>query len=85
MQAAGLKREFFLSEAAVPDTITVAVTTDGDKEKFGDEAWTYSGTRNSVTFSAYVPDPLAVVSISYETLADAQAPERDDAEDTAEE
>lgn len=84
MQAAGLKREFFLSEAPVPDTITVSVTTDGDREKFDEDAWTYSGTRNSVTFSSYVPDPLAVVGISYETLADAQAPERDDAADTAE-
>ncbi|MSQ02652.1 MAG: VWA domain-containing protein [Myxococcales bacterium] len=83
MQAAGLKREFFLSEAPVPDTIAVSVNTEGDREKFADDAWTYSDTRNSITFSSYVPEPLAVVLISYETLSDAQAPERDDAEDTA--
>lgn len=84
MQAAGLKREFFLTEVPVIDTLKVSVTTDGDTRKFDESEWTYDGVRNSVTFASFVPDPLAVVNVSYEPLADAQAPEAESA-DTAEE
>lgn len=75
MQAAGLKREFFLTEVPVEDTIKVTVTTDGDEDKFKSSEWTYDGIRNSVTFSSFVPDPLAVVNITYEPLADAHEPD----------
>ncbi len=73
LQAAGLKREFYLSLRPVEETIAVSVTTDGDEESFdqGDD-WTYDPARNSITFVAYVPDPLSVVNIDYEVLASSQ-------------
>jgi len=84
MQAAGLKREFFLTEVPLEETIKVSVTTDGDTQKFEDDKWTYDGVRNSVTFSSFVPEPLAVVNISYTRLADASAPEAEVADTAAE-
>lgn len=75
MQAAGLKREFFLSEVPVEDTIIVSVTTEGDEDTFKANEWTYDGVRNSVTFNSFVPDPLAIVNIIYEPLADAHEPD----------
>jgi hypothetical protein len=83
MQAAGLKREFFLSEVPVEDSISVSVTTEGEEDRFKDSEWSYNGVRNSVTFSSFVPDPLAVVNITYIPLADEQAPEGVEAVDTA--
>lgn len=74
MQAAGLKREFFLSEVPVADSIKVTVTTDGNTKKFKDDEWTYDGVRNSITFASFVPDPLAVVNISYLPLAESHDP-----------
>ena len=73
LQAAGLKREFYLSLRPVEETITVSVTTDGEEEGFdeGDD-WTYDAARNSITFVEYVPDPLSVVNIDYEVLASSQ-------------
>ncbi len=82
MQAAGLKREFFLSEVPVTDTISVSVTTDGEEDGFKTNEWTYNGVRNSITFASFVPEPLAVVNITYVALADAAA-EADEATDTA--
>lgn len=75
MQAAGLKREFYLSVVPAPETISVSVTTEGEEDPFKDSDWTYDGVRNSVTFKSFVPDPLAVVNISYVPLEDMQAPE----------
>jgi hypothetical protein len=78
LQAAGLRREFFLSLVPVEDTIQVTVDADGTAETFeAGTDWTYSRTRNSVTFADYVPDPLSVVSIQYEVLASAQDPAAD--------
>ncbi len=74
MQAAGLKREFFLSDVPVVDTIKVSVDTDGDVREFGTDEWTYDGVRNSITFVSFVPDPLAVVNIDYLPLADSHDP-----------
>lgn len=73
LQAAGLKREFFLSLVPVEDTIEVSVTeTDTDEVTFTPEEWTYSPTRNSITFTEYLPDPLSVVHISYEVLSSSE-------------
>ncbi len=75
MQAAGLKREFYLSQIPVAETIKVAVTEpDGlvYDDFYEGTDWSYSRSRNSVTFSEYVPDPLAEVEISYEVLESAQ-------------
>lgn len=70
MQAAGLKREFFLTDVPVEETIELWVEDDGERIDFepGTE-WTYNRARNSVVFSAYVPSPLAEVFIEYELLA----------------
>jgi len=73
LQAAGLKREFFLSLVPVQDTIEVSVAeTDGSEVAFTPEEWTYSATRNSVTFVEYLPDPLSVVHLSYEVLSSSE-------------
>lgn len=75
MQAAGLKREFFLSVVPAPETISVSVTTEGEEDSFKDSEWSYDGVRNSITFQSFVPDPLAVVNITYIPLAEMEAPE----------
>ncbi len=71
LQAAGLKSEFFLSLVPVPDSIKVKVTApDGTETPFAEGTdWTYSQPRNSISFTTYVPDALAVVHISYDVLS----------------
>jgi hypothetical protein len=81
LQAAGLQQEYFLSHVPVPGTITVKVEEVASSAEFafteavldpttgefvGD--WTYSATRNSITFLDYIPGALAEVTIQY-TLA----------------
>jgi len=74
MQAAGLKREFFLADIPVPETIKVTVSEPADAggeiyEFFLDSDFSYSATRNSIQFLSYVPMPLAEVFIEYELLS----------------
>lgn len=77
-QAAGLKREYFLSEIPVPETVEVGIlTASGGTLEFeraeGDPPvgdWTYSTTRNSITFLEFTPEALSQVVISY-TIASA--------------
>jgi hypothetical protein len=77
LQTAGLKREYFLSELPVPGTIVVSVEDmEGTSYEFepvdpetGAGDWTYSETRNSVTFVQYVPDEGSSVMIDYLILA----------------
>lgn len=84
LQAAGLKREFFLSLVPVEESIVVTVENpDGNVDTFQAGEWTYTRTRNSVTFAEYVPEPLAVVNIEYEVLASARDADLDEGEDTA--
>ncbi len=74
MQAAGLRREFFLSEIPVEESIDVwVVDIDGQTIEFqiGLE-YDYDRSRNSVRFNSYVPNPLAEVFIEYEVLAGVQ-------------
>jgi hypothetical protein len=78
MQAAGLRREFFLSQIPVESTIHVWVDTEDNDGN----AWTYDRARNSVTFDEFVPDPLAEVHIDYELLS-AWGEEQDPAETDA--
>jgi hypothetical protein len=85
LQAAGLKREFFLSLVPVEDSIVVTVEPrEGDAVSFESGDWAYSRARNSITFASYVPDPLSVVNITYDVLASSQAPavEEGDTADT---
>lgn len=76
LQAAGLKRQFYLSLVPVEASIVVTVETlDGSTDSFmAGTDWSYDRTRNSITFAEYVPEPLAVVNIAYEVLASAQDP-----------
>jgi hypothetical protein len=76
LTAAGLKREYFLTQVPVPGTVQVSVENGGYTHVFteydpetalGD--WTYVGARNSVTFLTYVPEPGATVEIQYKILA----------------
>ena len=96
MQAAGLKREFFLTERPIVETIEVWVVEgantltfeydDEDEETLPDveptKAFTYDPVRNSIAFVSFVPDELAEVYIEYEVLAAAQYGDDDD-DDTA--
>jgi len=68
LQAAGLKREFFLSLAPVEDTIEVDVQGDDDFRPEKD-TWVYNPSRNSITFDAYIPPPLTIVTLTYTPLA----------------
>jgi hypothetical protein len=70
IQAAGLKREYFLSKMPVVDTIEVKVVLpDGTVIPFQPRDWTYSSARNSVTFDEYLPEPLSEVYIDYTAAA----------------
>lgn len=73
IQAAGLKREFYLSAIPVEGTVEVWVETDGQKEPYSEgRDWEYSRVRNSVRFNEYVPEPFAEVYMSYEPLSAAR-------------
>lgn len=77
-QAAGLKREFFLSQVPVEDSLAVWVEEEGERSDYAEGTdWTYDRSRNSVRFAAFVPSPLAEVYISYELLSGWQLPSDD--------
>jgi hypothetical protein len=73
VQAAGLKREYFLSQIPVPGTIDVDVVaptgvTFEFSEAFGDPPvgdWFYTPSRNSITFLEYIPEELSKIVIHY--------------------
>lgn len=71
LQAAGLKNEFFLSLVPVESSIAVSVTDPegGVTDYSAGSDWTYSQSRNSVSFSSVFPDPLSVVNITYDVLS----------------
>lgn len=74
IQAAGLQREFYLSEVPVEDSIEVWVNlSESESESFDvGTDYEYSRARNSIRFHSYVPDPLSEVYISYTPLAASQ-------------
>lgn len=75
-QAAGLKREFFLSQVPVEKSLVVWVEDDEARTDYlADADWTYDRARNSIRFSAFVPDPLSEIFIEYELLSGWQLPE----------
>ena len=74
MQAAGLKREFFLSEVPVESSVRVRIVDAGDEITFEQGVdWEYDRSRNSVQFYTYVPNALSEVFIEYDVLSGAQA------------
>ena len=83
MQAAGLKREFFLSQVPVEDSLDVWVVDEGSEVTFdAGSDYNYSRSRNSITFSTYVPNPLSEVFIEYEVLDAFLDPAEDEADAT---
>ena len=74
LQAAGLRREYFLSDLPVEETIEVWVDTDGIVFTFAaDVDYTYDAKRNSIVFESYVPEQLSEIFIQYDLLASAEA------------
>jgi len=70
MQAAGLQREFYLTQLPVPESISVVVVEDGVTFEFlVEEDWTYTASRNSIVFSEFVPSALSEIQISYDVWA----------------
>lgn len=77
IQAAGLKREYFLSERPVVDSVVVRVLTPEGAEQAFDPAvldsygnlvdgdWLYDQSRNSITFVEFIPEALSTVQITY--------------------
>lgn len=78
LQATGLKREYFLSEVPIADTLEVTVvdgeyTYDGaldvcDPSTGCAFTFTYNPVRNSIFLTDFVPNPLADVEIRYTLL-----------------
>jgi hypothetical protein len=69
VQAAGLKREFFLSQIPVVDTIEVTIRDGAAVTAFGNDEWFYTEGRNSVTFNTFIPDPMTEIHITYQILS----------------
>lgn len=70
LQAAGLKKEYFLSQLPVPNTIEVTVKYNELTFEFTEgEDWTYNPVRNSITFHEFVPEPLSNIIIRYQILS----------------
>lgn len=67
LAAAGLQREFFLSDIPVEGSIEVEVVPGGTYA-VGD-GLTYSAARNSVSFTGEIPEALSEVFITYELKA----------------
>ncbi len=66
IQSAGLKREFYLTQTPIPETLDVEVEEDGAFVAFDlDQDYTYDPGRNSITFLEYVPQPNAEIRIAY--------------------
>jgi hypothetical protein len=84
VQAAGLKREYFLSRLPVEDTIVVKVEDVGGATLSFERGeidpvtglasgdFTYDANRNSIVFVEYVPNALSTIVIEYTVLASLQ-------------
>lgn len=82
VEASGLRREFYLSQRPVVETIEVSVTQEiegvevervlpivdeNDNVVLG--SWLYDQSRNSIRFDDFTPDPLAEIKITYTLLS----------------
>jgi len=73
LQASGMKREYFLSELPVPETIDVVVVDGGiSYTMIEDVDWVYDAPRNSVLFLDFLPNSLSEIQITYQKLSDVQ-------------
>jgi hypothetical protein len=76
LQAAGLKREFFLTDVPALETLEVWVVIPPEDSGLGEtiynfklgQDYTYSSIKNSISFITYVPPQLSKVNISYVPL-----------------
>jgi hypothetical protein len=68
--AIGLTREFYLSRTPVPGTLSVSLEVGEVVQNNFVEGidWTYSETRNSLSFVEHLPDPLTTVVLRYQVL-----------------
>jgi len=90
VQASGFKREYFLTQAPIPESlhvhveraaggqVTVIPMVQGP-EGVGD--YIYDGSRNAIAFHTFVPEPLDEVVITYTLLSSAQDPSYDPVEE----
>ncbi|MBT3224556.1 MAG: VWA domain-containing protein, partial [Proteobacteria bacterium] len=78
VQTAGLKREFFLTERPIVETIELWVIEGGNTLIFEyddgrsvqpEKAFNYDSMRNSISFVGYVPGEIAEVYIEYEVAS----------------
>ncbi len=83
VQASGFKREYFLTQAPIPETLSVQIerVVQGQNtvspKKQGEEGvgdYYYDESRNSIVFYTFVPEPLDEVVITYTLLSAAQDP-----------
>jgi hypothetical protein len=65
IQASSLQTEYFLSQLPVMETINVSVINGFIIYTFTPEEWTYSEPRNSISFIAFQPLALSVITIQY--------------------
>lgn len=71
--SAGQLREFYLTQVPDPDTLVVRVSEGATYvEMTKDVDYVYDPLKNSVTFPTYVPEPLAVVEVTYEVKGQVQ-------------
>jgi hypothetical protein len=68
IRAAGLQREFFLTEVPAEDTLGVWIEDEGVRYDFlPEEDFTYDGDHNSINFIRYTPRASAYIHIEYAT------------------
>ncbi len=75
MQASGLRREFYLTQLPVVESLRVWVEAEGEvvATLTQDVDYTYDRARNSVRLLDLVPESLQEVYLEYEVLATAQS------------
>ena len=73
LHSAGYQREFFLTRVPVEDTITVEVLDASDTRQTVDvgDGFTYSRSRNSVSFVEGPPEPGSSIEVEYQLLESA--------------
>jgi hypothetical protein len=69
IRAAGLQREFVLTQVPDVDTLSVWIEDEGVEYTFErDVDYTYDGDNNSIIFQRYTPRATAFIHLAYEIL-----------------
>lgn len=73
IRAAGLQREFFLTEVPAENTLHVWIDDEGVVYDFIQDAdFTYNGDHNSINFERYTPRATAFINVEYATAETAK-------------